>query len=170
MWCPTFFRYFGFVLDYLRNGANKLPANLPTDEVELERVKEEFDFFLIRAFETAIVIGAYLMRSATAQHLTSSFSAEDHRIVRDVAISDRYVVVVHAPGGDSITSGGTSWTPHPQVMEVWDVESGRHFHCSLSDHNAESPSWARAIDAFGLSIYGNTIVGISAVDNRVLVV
>ena len=38
--------YFSYVLDYLRNGG-ALPPNLPTDESELERVKEEFDYFCL---------------------------------------------------------------------------------------------------------------------------
>ena len=37
-------QYFGYVLDYLRNGGS-LPANLPLEEAELARVREEFDFF-----------------------------------------------------------------------------------------------------------------------------
>jgi hypothetical protein len=37
---------FSYVLDYLQNGG-KLPPNLPTDEHELERVREEFDYFLL---------------------------------------------------------------------------------------------------------------------------
>ena len=37
-------KYFGYVLDFLRNGG-VLPRNLPRDEAERERVKQEFQFF-----------------------------------------------------------------------------------------------------------------------------
>ena len=37
------------MLDFLRNG-RKLPAHLPDDEEELERIRRDFDYFLVSAF------------------------------------------------------------------------------------------------------------------------
>ena len=40
---------FSYVLEYLRNGC-QLPAHLPEDEAELERIRGEFDYVLVSAF------------------------------------------------------------------------------------------------------------------------
>ena len=40
---------FSYVLEYLRND-RQLPAYLPEDEAELERIRRELDYFLVTAF------------------------------------------------------------------------------------------------------------------------
>ena len=124
-------KYFGFVLNYLRNGCT-LPANLPTDEAELGRVMEEFDYFCIDAFETprgSLPVTAH----SQARSMVGALSCGQYETItleptcspppgvvmqhwtEQCGMTERLAAIVHGWDGDSSVK---IW------VSVWDLVTG----------------------------------------------
>lgn len=75
-------KYFTYVLNYLRNGG-KLPAYLPADEDEQQRVRAEFDYFMLpftartASLAQRVAEGAYSTQSLTSLHGSLLRSVEE---------------------------------------------------------------------------------------------
>lgn len=104
-------KYFAYVLDYLRLGG-KLPPNLPKDPAELERVRVEFDYFLLtHAFPSKPLVKAINEGSALAIHVLKSCLPSNRREQLHAALlNERFVWAVWFGGGKF-------------SVEAWDLDS-----------------------------------------------
>ena len=125
-------RYFEYVLDYLRNGG-QLPPNLPASIEELDRIREEFEYFLLPCVDEfgtnrsvrQFALGWYTVRDLDFR-ATSGYMATPQRPV----VSDKYLCVAM----DTQTpmpplpdfSYGAPVTDENHSIEVWGVADDAH--------------------------------------------
>ena len=106
---------FAHVLDFLRGGGGKLSAEVLADEAQLERIRTEFDYFLLPSSDGRITVAQAFGEGKYSMAEHCSLLAPRPSFVEQVCMSDSFTCIFHQL---------TDWTV---TVEVWDLEQGRKY-------------------------------------------
>lgn len=152
-------RYFEYVLDFLRNGGDELPANLPASEAEMDRIRAEFDYFCLSdyAFRREQTLAELLSKGdyqLSTLELTTPGAGHNGSDVRQVLMGETHLCVylgverqaVHPFAMAPNVGGDATWQYR---VEVWELGSDHHFVLDLD--RTSSPHCPR------LALHGHSL-------------